>query len=266
MSDATLRLTVRDGPVSLSLTGASGVSGSLPLWAGIEASEFFPPGTDQAFYVVTVQMSVRRMAEIPAAETQLASALGLLAYAWAFAGGTMLLVHERTTIQGPRFETNIDEVRELLMATDSGTRITASSTSSYESVAGYRAPPLPLAGAIAVAMRTNAGLQQLLRYYYHAWVDYFGTRDGLRASWFVDLYKVRDLIKRLHSEEASAQRELQISAADWQFFGRALNNGDLRHGSLIEVARLDASVVHRLFDVARSWIAAHLRFAGLTVC
>ncbi len=198
-------------------------------------------------------------------EAELVRAMLLLAHGWSFAGGAMLLLQERTTIAASRFESNAHEVRAVLEAAEGTRRVMSSSTSSYESLAGYRAPPLALASAIAISTNSNAGVRQLLRYFHNAWIDYFATRNGRRSSWFIDLYKVRDLLKRLHRDEVSLLQDLHIAKSDWRSFGQTLNNGDLRHASQVEVAGLSAREVDRLFGLARSWIAAHLRLDGLLV-
>jgi hypothetical protein len=248
----------------LRMPGQPGVNSSATLWADIEARESFPPGTDSAFYTISLSKPVTHLAEADAAKVELTSAFLSLAYAWSFSGGPMLIVEERTTISTSRLETNASEVRATL-AREGASTVEASQMVSYESLAGYRQPPLALATAIAIRENDEPGLKQLLRYFYAAWIAYYRTERSHRAAWFIDLYKVRDLLDHLHGGQENACRSLGIPHSDWSFFGKTLNNGDLRHASVRATAALGATSVNRLYDLSRIWIAAHLRIIGLSV-
>ena len=68
------------------------------------------------------------------------------------------------------------------------------------------------------------GLRELLAYHQAAWVGYYCHRKSDRSSWFIDLYKVRDLLKKLYHGEEAAKARLAIVDGGWSFFGQILNN------------------------------------------
>jgi hypothetical protein len=59
---------------------------------------------------------------------------------------------------------------------------------------------------------------------------------------------------------------LSISKSNWEYFGKIINNNDLRHaevsGTAPPVARQD---VDHLYALARKWITAYLQKQGLPV-
>jgi len=99
-----------------------------------------------------------------------------------------------------------------------------------------------------------------------AWVGYYRRPRSDRSSWFIDLYKVRDLLKKLYGGEPAAKAHLGITDADWAFFGRILNNNDLRHAEITGVAPPVAQRdVDDLYRLARTWTRSHLKAVGLPI-
>jgi hypothetical protein len=90
-------------------------------------------------------------------------------------------------------------------------------------------------------------------------VEYDHPQGAKRPSWFIDLYKVREVLKEIYAGEAKAQSMLNISNDDCRFFMRILNNYDLRHAMVSGIAEaIAAQDVDRLYRLAQSWIQAHL--------
>jgi hypothetical protein len=130
--------------------------------------------------------------------------------------------------------------------------------------ATYHNPPLQLASAIATAAISNASLRRLPAYHHAAWAGYYGRSTRDRSSWFIDLYKVRDLFVKLYRRQKVVRERLGISADDWSFFETTLNTNDLRHAELTGVLpTLNEQDVTRLYALARDWIKSHLRVLGL---
>ena len=110
------------------------------------------------------------------------------------------------------------------------------------------------------------GLRGLLAYHQAAWVGYYGRAKSDRSSWFIDLYKVRDLLTKLYEGEETAKAKLGIAQSDWSFFGKILNNNDLRHAEVAGVVpQIAEEDVRRLYRLARAWTRSHLQASGLSV-
>ena len=268
MSSPTLflQITLKEGPVLIPSLHQAGVSGHSPLWQGIVASEFFPPGTDSAFYVLTLGKPVSHPDHVSGVEASLIDALRTLAAAWPFAGGSFMVIDTQEVIVSPSFETNADAVRDELLAKLDRKAASVSVTIACESLATYTRPPLALASAIAKATQDKPALRRLLHYHQRAWVGYYCSSRRDRASWFIDLYKVRDLLKKLYKHESEAITRLKFSANDWKYFGNALNNNDLRHAEITDtLPDLSRDEVDRLFAIARNMVAAQLNISGLSI-
>lgn len=268
MSSPTLflQITLKDGPVLIPSLRQAGVSGHSPLWQGIVASEFFPPGTDSAFYVLTLGKPVSHPDHVSGAEADLIDALRTLAAAWPFAGGSFMVIDTQEVIVSRSFETNADAVRDELLAKLGRKTVSASVTIACESLATYARPPLVLASAIAKVMQDNPALRRLLHYHQRAWVSYYCSSRGDRASWFIDLYKVRDLLKKLYQCEGKAISRLNFPVDDWKYFGGVLNNNDLRHAEITDtVPDMSRDEVDRLFVIARNMVTAQLKISGLSI-
>jgi hypothetical protein len=268
MSDRPLALEVllKEGPVLLRCLGGSGIDASYPLWNGISAREVFPPGTDEAFYILTLTKSVCHPHAVAQVEAELGSALQLLSAAWPFSGGSSMVLESRAVITSARLESNASGVRTELLGRTGPTPVQASATAAYEALATYRQPPLKPGSVIATAAVANYGLFKLLHYHQAAWVEYYYRKRAERASWFINLYKVRDALKKIYGSDGIAKARLRIPSSDWSFFGRMLNSNDLRHAEVTGVAPgISRPDVDRLYGLARTWTTAHLTTLRLPV-
>lgn len=177
-----------------------------------------------------------------------------------------MVLDTRGIVVSPRFESNAHRLHSELLARRGQSSVAASATMLYQTLATYGAPPLESASFVARAALADHGLRRLLEYHQAAWVAYYGRGRIDLSSWFIDLYKVRDLLAKLHSDEETAKSRLAIPDVDWSFFGRILNNNDLRHAEVAGVVpSVDREDVRRLYDLARRWTLSHLRTLGLPV-
>jgi hypothetical protein len=191
-----------------------------------------------------------------------------LAAAWPFSGGGFIILETRKVPHAPRYESNAKEIETaLLCQARQGFRDGAARFHLiHEDIATYRQPPLATAVRLAKVMRENPALNSLLSYHQQACVEYYHPQRAKRPSWFIDLYKVREVLKEIYAGEAKAQSVLNISNEDWRFFGRILNNYDLRHAKVSGIAEaVLAQDVDRLYRLARSWIQTHLLSQDLPV-
>ncbi|HEV8722742.1 MAG TPA: hypothetical protein VGW77_19165 [Candidatus Binatia bacterium] len=263
---SAIEIVLKEGPVRIrSLTGA-GVDKTYPLWGEISASEFLPPNIESAFYVLSLRKRGPRPGEVAEVDCELVSALRLLATAWPFSSGSFMVLDSRDALVSPRFESNAERVRSDLLASAGKKMACSPVTIAYETLATYNSPPLDVASVVAKAATNDYGLRRLLGYHQTAWVGYYGRARSDRSSWFIDLYKVRDLLKKLYGGGKAAKAQLGIVDSDWSFFGQILNNNDLRHaevaGVIPAVAKED---VDRLYRLARTWTRSHLKVSGLPI-
>jgi hypothetical protein len=86
-----VRLSITDGPVRLR-NGGAGASATFDVWDGIMASEYFPAGTEEAFYQLVVEKPVTQPEDVPQIENELTWALLRIAETWSFSGGSDMLI------------------------------------------------------------------------------------------------------------------------------------------------------------------------------
>jgi hypothetical protein len=253
----SIRLSLKDGPVVLRSANAAGVSASHALWDGMVASEYFPAKAESAFYVVTLEKPVEDPSDVYHVEQELTDALMSIVAAWSFSGGSHMVLESRQLILSPRFESNAAAVEQELLVRTGQRRATSDGKVNFEVLATYARPPLATAAQIASRMHLDFPTSQMLNYYQRAYAD--------RSSWFVHLYKVRDVIKSIYSSPAK-RRALGFKSSEWGDFGRLLNAHDLRHASTDRNAlAISYADMDRLYAIARRWISAHLSNAGLPV-
>ncbi|MFI5247316.1 MAG: hypothetical protein ACHQWV_02045 [Nitrospirales bacterium] len=263
---STVEIVLKEGPVLIPSLAGSGIDRIYPLWNGMSASEFFPPNVESAFYVLSLRKPVSEPDEVSFVEDELVSTLQLLAMAWPFSGGSFMVLDSRDVVASGRFQSNVERVRSELFASGGKRMVSSSMVTSYEILATYERPPLDVATIVAKAATNDYGLRKLLVYHQAAWVGYHLRARSDRSSWFIDLYKVRDLLKKLHGGEEATKARLAIVDGDWSFFGRILNTNDLRHAEVTGVVpKVAQKEVDRLYRLARTWTRSHLRAVGLPI-
>ncbi|HWX30254.1 MAG TPA: hypothetical protein VNZ53_22790 [Steroidobacteraceae bacterium] len=265
-----------EGPIIFLNAPATGVTATYPLWNGACASEFLPPGGEQRnYYDLTLQKPVTHAREVRPVEEELTNALLLIAAVWPFSGGSDMVIESREVISSSAFKSNADEVEQQLLAADGLTKhnfligrthINTSTTYSH--------PPLAHAIDIAKTMLSDSEFvtRQLLNYYYRSRIAYYYTHSLVGgkylpdASWFINLYKVRDLLFKLYGNATKTKSRLNISDDDWSAFGKLLNNNNFRHaeitGIVPSVSRTD---VDRVYGLARQWVVTYLKMKSLTI-
>lgn len=242
----------------------AGADARYDLWDDIVASEWFPAGTDTGYYLLSLSRPVSSVDNVLQIEAELVSVLKVLTATWPFAGGSFIVLQTREVINSARFESNAHEVSRDLLAQRGIQHVSASTTIAFETLAGYSKFPLADATLVARAGRADVGLRRLLQYHQNAWIGYYGGGRVQRSEWFIELYKVRDMLKKIYGTERSACAKLGVERGEWKRFGAALNNHDLRHAELRDVVPgLSREEVGNLFRLARKWVAAHLRALGL---
>lgn len=262
----SVRIAVKEGPVIIESLGGEQLSAEYAMWDDIVASEFFPPDVSSAFYVLSLEKSVSRASEVWRVEAELVEALESLTAAWPFSGGSFMTLETRKVAYAPRYESNAKAIETELLARQGLHRVESHLTASYEVLATYRQPPHDTAVRLSRVMRENLALERLLRYHRQAWMEYYYRQKAERSSWFIHLYKIREVLAEVHGGESKARSHLGVSKRDWSFFGSILNNNDLRHAKVSGTApAVRGEDVNRLYRLARSWIQTHLLREGLPV-
>jgi hypothetical protein len=119
---------------------------------------------------------------------------------------------------------------------------------------------MPLRNAVTLCglARSDERVARLFDYYDRVWHE---------AAWYVPLYKLREVLEELAGSAKDAQSRFGISSAEWSWFGRTLNNYDLRHApdatqppSLrVPVSASDES---RVTQMGADWIRAFIGTTG----
>ena len=130
-------------------------------------------------------------------------------------------------------------------------------------IGSYSCPPLAYAIAIASRMRSEYVTGQLVKYYHEARLKQPNLDE---VSWFVNLYKVRDLLQNLYGDGKQARTALSIRKTEWKNFGTLLNKHDLRHAEITGKARsVSPAAIDDAYATARRWVVAYLKIKGLAV-
>ena len=209
--------------------------------------------------MLSLWKSVADAKEVWFAEAELVRALEFLSMAWPFCGGSFMVLETREITKSPRYESTANDAESQLLARLGLSRVEASFTSSILTLATYHEPPLEKASRIARAMLEDSRLRKLLGYHQRAWVEYYARRQTERSSWFVDLYKMREVLENIYGGEQQAKAQLGIPNSDWSYFGAILNNNDLRHAEIMDSApEVPGENVAGLFRLAWTWIKTHL--------
>jgi hypothetical protein len=261
--EKAVRICRTEGPIVLHNAPATGIQKSYPLWNGASASEFFPPDVSSGYYVLTLEKSVTSAREVQPVEEELTHALLLIAAAWSFSGGSYMLIESRAAISSFRIKSNADEIERELLGSDGIRAQVQEMPLPVDLLVSYSHPPLAYAIEIARMMQSDYVTGQLVKYYHAAWVN----RPHLdEASWFVNLYKVRDLLKKLYGGEQQARTALSIPKTEWKNIGVLLNNNDLRHAEITGKAPSVSPVaIDDAYATTRRWVVAYLKTKCLTV-
>jgi len=256
---AEVRLTLTEGPVCG--LGDIGIEASHSLWDSIIATESFPPsaGATGANYVVKLKKTVSHANEVRPAENELTMALQMLAAAWPFSGGSYLLIETREVVYSSRCKSNASDVERDMLARNGLTTAALTTAVPLGWSATYTQPPLCLAVRIAQSMRSDPQMGRLLRYHQNAVIERGHPSTPESAAWFISLYKVRELLCKLHGGERATKAALNIQEG-WSRFGRLLNNNDLRHADTSgDEPTIRPEDVNELYRLAYCWVAAYLR-------
>jgi hypothetical protein len=176
-----------------------------------------------------------------------------------------MVIQSRQVISSSAFRSNADEVERQLLASEGLTKqnFSVSRSPAPSASATYSVTPLKNAIAIAKTMRSDYVTGQLVKYYHEAWVNRLKLDE---ASWFVNLYKVRDLLKKHYHGEKQAQTALSISRTEWKKVGDLVNNNDFRHAEITGKAPpVSPAEIDDVYTISRRWVVLYLKTKSLTI-
>lgn len=249
-----IRVSVKQGPITLKATQGVAIDNNYSLWNGITATELFPATEDTGNYELTLQKNVETSNEVDGVEQELLFALRRLSYAWPFAGGSILNIEPEQIGKVKVYESNAEKVRELLIEKEGKKLLRVKFNLNIEQSAIYASIPLESAIMLCKEAEKDYYLEKMLKYYYNARTD--------TKKWFIDLYKVREKLCDAFGCAKNARETLGISDSAWRIFGKVLNNYDLRHALNQEdeelEKKLDQGEINRVIEYAYDWIKLYI--------
>lgn len=253
-------ITVKQGPVIIQDHSGWAVKQQYDLWDGIKGEEEFPATKKSAFYWLRLRKNVTSHDEVDGIEKCLIDALRCLSRVWQFAGGTLMSMETTRVERVPSFESNASEVKEHLLAKE-GKKQLISNIKMFGEVCGtYRRFPLKPAIELCLKCKEDLDLLMLFEYYCMACTDI--------STWFIDLYKVRDVLSRILVKKKIKRKNLNIDLEEWCSFGKKLNaEYDLRHPPRDKAVgkKISREEVQELRKLGSKWITAYLNHIGIEV-
>ncbi|MGR8932450.1 MAG: hypothetical protein ACU836_17635 [Gammaproteobacteria bacterium] len=255
-----IEIKLAHGPVYMRWLKGEGLDNEYPLWESIYGHEYFPKNVESANYVLTLRKNAKQHTEVRSIEHELVDALKKLSEAWVFSGGSLFPIAEKKAVALPLYTSNAKEIEEKLLAEERLTKVVSEDRFSIEIGCTYYDAPLKNAINICSAAFLTPEIQNLVRYYTEARLD--------NEKWFIQLHKVRESLKNIYGSDKEAINALGLDKDDWSFFGKVLNNNDLRHPpkgkiTVASVSRDDKAKVEAL---ARKWVLIYLEKINVIQC
>lgn len=252
MTNKPVTVSIKQGPIIIRSLQGKALFNEINLWDGIRGREEFPESTKSDYYILTLFKNVSDYLLVPKIEKELIDALKWFSKVWEFSGGSLFVIDRKETRHFPVYESNANEVGEELMRQAGRSLVKSSLQCSYQRICEYKNPPLDKAYMLVKKAKSDKNLKKIFQYFYKSRLD--------KLSWFVHLYKVREILSYIYGSGKNAKQALNISNAKWGEFGTSLNENDLRHASTnsqrTNVTQLNKS---KLESYAKEWILSYLR-------
>ncbi len=252
VSDVTLR--IEEGPVQVQANAGTGVDAKYVLEDNLEAHEYYPGGVDSAHYVLTLRAESANAGDVKRQESRLIGALSRLCAVWPFSGGSFLSCEKHLRERIARYVTNAAEVQDQHLALSGKRSVVSRLSMAVELCATYRQFPLEEAVRLDHCCTADPCLAKLCGYYYLA--------RAFDSEWYIHLYKLLDILKERYRGHKKAVSALGLDQDDWSWMERALNDNDLRHGSVKEVHKSKVADRSRAFDHGYNFIVTYMKTVG----
>jgi len=256
-------VSIKQGVVKVESLDTGPVTHQYDLPNGITAEEHFPATGNQGNYHLSLLKPVSEPDQVDIVEQMLIEELRGLSRVWPFAGGCLLSIEKVHREASSEFSSNAKDVKAKLLEKEDKKEVSTVHRFVISVSGTYKRLPLKHAIEIRDACLTDIFLEMLLDYYYMA-----RTEQG---TWYVDFYKVREVLKKLLKEQGLDKKEIGITKSDWETFGEILNNHDLRHApvkcSLSDPLSRPASRAEKvtISQLSRKWIRAYLDHEGIAL-
>ncbi len=254
MPNKILKVSIKQGPLIIRSLKGKTLSNEISLWSEIRGRESFQLLKKGGYYTLSLLKKIDDYRLVLGAEIELIDSLKLISKVWEFSGGSFLKIERQETVNIPIYESNATTVEEELMQLAGRSHVRASLTMSYDIIGGYKEPPLRKASELVKKAKKDDNLSKLFHYFYRSRTD--------DQTWYIHLYKVREILSQIYGSEKNAKRGLDISSTKWTEFGKSLNRNDLRH-AIPNMQNVMQPKRQKLETYAKEWILAHLKSAGL---
>ncbi len=250
--DVTLQ--IKEGPVQVQANDGTGVDAKYVIEDNLEAHEYYPGGVDTAYYVLTLRAVSANASDVKLQESRLIDALSRLSAVWPFAGGSFLSIEKHLSERIVQYVTNAGEVQDQHLARRGETGCVSRLSMAVELCATYSQFPLEEAVRLAGRCTADPRLGKLCGYFYLA--------RAIDSEWYIHLYKLLDILKQRYGGPKQAVSALGLEMADWSWMERALNDNDLRHGSIKKVTKSITADRNRAVDLGRNLVITYMKTAG----
>jgi hypothetical protein len=255
-----VEIKFKQGPVVVNENTGQGINNEYPLWNEIIGNEHFPATKESASYQLTLRKKVESHDEVEKTEEELIDALSQLSYVWPFAGGSVMTPEVLRLQYVPSFESNAAEVKKHLLGEANLKRVTRDACFPFEITGTYLRFPLKPAIELCSKSKEDVYLQMLFEYYRKASTDPF--------TWFIALYNIRDVLKyAFDNSSKKTKNTLSINEKEWKYFGRVLNNNNLRHPPISKASAksINNEEVNKVKKLGFKWINAYLNYKGIDI-
>ncbi len=255
-----IRIRVRQGPVYVQKNTGEGINKEYGFRESIRVQEKFPAIRGSAFYWLTLKRKTSSYKRIEIIEKELLIALGDLCRVWHFAGGCLMMPIETRSVKIPEYESNAWDVKRHFLKKMGLKDVSISRTIPIDFIGTYRQFPLKNAIRLCHTCDKDLDLLMLFEYYYWALTE--------PSTWFINLYKIRDVISRICKRVGLTKSDLGIRNGDWRRFGQKLNDEyDLRHVPNANPNGRDISreEIQELKNLGREWIKLYMKHRNIEI-
>ncbi len=252
MNKKSLEFTMRIGPIRFPNGGLPGIDREHQLSKDVFICEQSDPSKNTAFYNLILKKELTDHEDVDKASLQLNEYLRWFGFAWYWAGGGLTRFEELKIRRETLFESNAEIIRNELLEEKGIIELNSQGMMNVEFTQTLIDYPLERAVEIFAKCEVDKHLGDLLRYYYEASFN--------ELTWYAELYKIVDVLKKKFVNLKHAQQILDIRYEDWKFFEKTLDNHNLRHASNIGAKSdlLDSESKTKLFALAEKWIKNYL--------
>ncbi|MBT1074925.1 hypothetical protein [Geobacter grbiciae] len=253
-----VEVSINNEHVSAPFLEGKGLHNEFELWGKIICVEEFPPTMATGDYFLRFRKEVSDYTEVDEIERELTEALIIICKVWIFAGGLRLLFEKKETTNKKLFCSNAQQVKQELLERQGLRYVSINHSTSCLVIHEYKFAPLEQAIEIAKRYSYDKTLKLLINYYYSS------LNDGNK--WFVELYKIKEVLAQHFGSERNAMKRLAISNNDWKYFTGYINNNNLRHfdKSLKQNTnkyhhnKIPQQDISRLNLLAKNWVQSYI--------